>query len=297
MPVPVTPYPPAPPTVDANGIITIDQFLNQPTRVRRVLQNLALQRFVADVIFGPGPSVSGGAVLYDEVTANDLYTARDAQEIAAGGEYPILTDEAPVPKMASVRKWGGRIFITDEQRDRNELNVLNRELTKLRNTIVRKVDSVAFAALDASPKLTLTGADWSNTANDPIAQIVDARAMVNDQDLGYEVDTAIINPAQEADLLKRDDFRKTLSPASQDAIVRGANIGQIMTIDFIKSNRVPAGTAWILQRRIVGGISDEQPLASKTYRQEDSDKTWVQASRRLVPYVTDPKAVVKLTSI
>lgn len=297
MPVAVSPYPPAPPVVNGS-LITVDAFLQSPTRVLRVLQNLTLQRFIADLIFGPGPRATGGAVIYDQVTENDLFLTRDVQQIAPGAEFPNLTDEAPTPKMAAVAKWGGRVFVTYEQRDRNDLNVLNREMTKLSNTIVRKVDTVAIAALAASPHLAFVGTDWTAAADNVIlSQLVDAFALVNDPDMGYQVDTVLLNPTQAADMLKNKSLRDALGPTAQEAIVRGASLGRLLNADFYSSNRVTAGTAWALMRRTVGGISDEQPLAQRTYDQPENERIWTQASRRLVPYVTDPLCVVQLTGI
>lgn len=297
MTIAVTPFPQPPGTVDAQGNVTVRALLNNPLRVQRIVRNMANERFVADLVFGPGPNATGGAVLYDQVSANDLYLARDVQTIEPGGQYPTLTDEAPVPKMAAVAKWGGRVFVTDEARDRNRWDTAARQLTKLVNTIVRKVDAVAILALRAAPTRVMVGADWSVLANDPLAQLIDAIALVNGAGLGYEVDTVVLHDNQAADLLKRKDFRDNLGPSAQEAIVRNANLGRILNLDFVKTDRLNPGEAFLLQRRIVGSIHDEAPLATKTYRQEDSDKTWVQGSRRLVPTVTDPLAVVHLTGI
>jgi len=292
-------YAPLVPTVDANGIIgNLEFWLNQPARVQRVARSLVNQRFVADVIFGTGPQASGGAVMYDQVTENDLYLTRDVQEIQAGADYPVLTDEAPTPKMAAVKKWGGRVFVTDEDRDRNAYNVVTRELTKLGNTVIRKVDGVAIASLLAAPILSDVGTDWSDpVAGDPIGDIVNGRQLSNALDMGYELDTVLINSQEEASLLGIKTFRESLSDPSKDAIVRGANLGKVMRMDFIVSNRITPGEAIILERGTVGGISNEVPYQTKTYREEGADKTWVQGSRRVVPYVTDPKAVVRLTGL
>ncbi len=290
-------YPPSPPTVSGE-VVSVSGYLNSPTRITRVLNALTYQRFLADLIFAPGPKAEGGAVVFDQVEANDLYLARDVQLIRPGGEYPILTDTAPTPKVAAVAKWGGRIFVTDEQRDRNRYDVLNRELTKLGNTIVRKVDAVAIAALDSAPVRSLAGAPWTSATGETIiGHLVDARALVEDADLGYIVDTVLLNPASEAALLKKKDFRDALQAQATTSILRDGSVGRVLNMDFFKSNRVAVGTAYVLARRSAGGIADEAPLAAKTYRQEDSDKTFCQAARRLVPYVTDPLAVCKITGI
>lgn len=297
MPTPVTPYPVAAPTISGNAI-TLDLFLRTPARVTRVLTNLALQRFVADLIFGNGPQATGGAVMYDQLSDNDLFLLRDVQQIAPGGEYPILTDEAPIPKVAAVSKWGGRVFVTDEARDRNAFDVARRQLTKLMNTIVRKVDTVAIAALAASPTRTFVGSDWTSASADTIiANLINAAGLVNNPDLGYVVDTVLLNPIQADELLMNKDFRAALQAASPTSILRDGTLGRMLNMDFYKSNRVAAGTAWIVQKGQIGGISDEVPMATKTYRQEDSDKTWIQGARRVVPYVTDPLAAVAVSGI
>lgn len=294
------PYPPSAPMISGSNI-TVDAFLADVARVNRTVNRLANQRFVADVIFGEGPQATGGAVIYDQVTASDLFLARDVQEIAPGAEFPILSDTVPTPKVAAVTKWGGRLFITDEQRDRNRIDVLRRVMTKLTNTIVRKVDAVAIATLEAAntAALTLTygGADWTNTANSVFAQLAQLHLLVDQLDMGYELDTLLINPTQGADLLSRDDIRNAFTDSGRDAIVRNGTIGRLSRFDIIQTNRITAGTGWAVQRRMVGGISEETPLRARSYYEEKNERTWVQGSRRLVPYITDPKAAVKLTGI
>lgn len=294
---PLTPFPPAPPTV-SGPLITVHQYLTQPTRITRTLNRLTLQRFLAELIFGPGPRAEGGAVIYDQVVNNDLFTTQDVERIEPGMDYPVLTDEQPTPKIAAVGKWGGRVFVTDEQRDRNRTDVVARELTKLANTIVRKVDTIAIATLDAAPIRTHVGNDWTGAADGVIlGNLIDGFSLVNDPDMGYEIDTVLLNTLQATEMLKSKSLRDALGPSAQEAIIRGASLGRLLNADFYKSNRVPAGTLYALMRRMVGGISDETPMASKTYRTEENDRTWVQSGRRLVPYVTDPLCVVKITGI
>ncbi len=113
------------PTV-SNGDITVDMYSKQPTRVTRLVQDLTLGRFILDRILTRAGSISGGAVLYDEVTAPDDYTTRDVELIAPGEEFPLLTSERPTPKVATPGKWGGKFYVTDEARDRPAVTVTSR---------------------------------------------------------------------------------------------------------------------------------------------------------------------------
>src|SRR5262245_49833950 len=98
-------HPLGPPTISGTNI-TVDLMLNQPTRITRMISDLTLQRFLADRIFASAGGVTGGAVVYDEETTNQLYLARDVQRVEPGAEFPVLTGERLVPKVAEVEKWG-----------------------------------------------------------------------------------------------------------------------------------------------------------------------------------------------
>src|SRR3954447_12651873 len=103
MPTATVAHPLGPPTI-AGTTITVDTMLNQPTRITRMIMDLTLQRFIADRVFASAGGVTGGAVIYDEATVNELYAARDVETIRPGMEFPIITSERQVPKIAPVEK-------------------------------------------------------------------------------------------------------------------------------------------------------------------------------------------------
>ena len=102
--MPGTTYPPAPPTIDGQGRITVEQFLKTPSRVQRVIADLTRERFLAERIFGSGDA-QGGAVIYDQLTGSDnLYTERDVQAIEPGSEFPLTDVGELAPKVAAVSR-------------------------------------------------------------------------------------------------------------------------------------------------------------------------------------------------
>lgn len=300
---PLTPYPPAPPTIDGSGNITLGMWLAAPARVRRRLEDLTRARFIADQLFATGPAATGGAVVFDQVVTSDLYMSRDVQQIAPGQEIPILTDEAPVPKVAAVAKWGGADYITDEARDRNNFDVAARKTQKIANTVLRKVDAVAIATLDAAPLNTSTGTSWAvggaTTDQQILQQLIAARGLIDNPDNGYVADVALANPAERDKLASRIELLKLLTGMNAPVIAEGTDrvVARILGLDLFVSNRVPAGTIYIAQRRVIGGVSNETPLQTEVIPERRSQKTWIQSTRRLVPYVTDPKAATRLTGI
>lgn len=292
----VVAHPLAPPTI-AGTEITVDMMLKQPTRITRMIMDLTLQRFIVDRVFTSGGGVTGGAIIYDEAVENELYTIRDVEEVAPGGEFPIITSERRVPKIAPVRKWGGKVFITDEARDRNETVTFTNQIRQLANTIVRKINAIGISTLNtsiAASGQTTIGNNWgavvtggsaqSNNSLWPAADFAKAQMLADIQELGIVYNLWLLNPAQ----------------MHQLRIIYGNNLSAIAgeyDIEFYSSNRVPTGTAIVVAKGQVGGLRVEKPLGSETWREEKTERTWVQSSVRPVMYVDQPYGVLQFTGL
>jgi len=296
--MPGTTYPPAPPTIDGQGRITVEQFLKTPTRVQRTIADLTAQRFLAERIFGSG-SADGGAVIYDQLTGSDnLYTERDVQAIEPGSEFPLTDVGELAPKVAAVSKWGGAGIVTYEAARRDARDVLNRKLTRIRNTIVRKVDTVAIAALNAAPVGGAVGTDWSNTTTrDAIGDIARATNTIDNLDLGYVADTVLVNPTQELELFLDKNIRDAVPKESASNPITSGRLNGLMGLTWYASNRVPLGTAYVLASTQAGSLHDELPLYSRVVDQPERERYLIQAARVTVPVITDPLAVYRLTGL
>jgi hypothetical protein len=184
--------------------VTVDLYSKQPTRVTRLVQDLTLQRFLLDRLFTRGGPVNGGAVLYDEVTENDLYAIRDVELVEPGEEFPLITSARLAPKVAVPRKWGGKFYVTDEAVQRNEVIAFTNQVRKVANTIVRKIDQYAVAVVQAAAAAnsrTMTGHSWSaavpngstptTPANTPFGDLNQAQANADVDELGIQYDTLL----------------------------------------------------------------------------------------------------------
>lgn len=289
-------YPYAQPTV-SGSTITVEALLAQPTRITRYLSDLPMRNFISPLIFTTTGGVSGGSVVYDQLTLNDLFSTRDVQNVEPGTEFPLVTSENPAPKIASVEKYGGKFFVTDEARDRNDGGVVQREGRKLINTIQRKTDQKAIATLDASisaiSSQTVTGVNWNNVVTGasastaslwPAADLSKVQLLADTQELGVTFDLWIVNPAQKA----------------QFDLVYGTGAADVLSsygVRMVASNRVTAGTAYVVASGQVGEIRLEKPLTTETWREQETQRTWVQSDVRPVMFVTDPYSVVKVKSL
>lgn len=299
MPASQVAYPLAPPALSGNAL-TVDLALRQPTRITRRIMDLTLQKFIVDRIFNVAAgTVTGGAVVYDQQTINELYTDRDVERVGPGDEFPIVGSQRPVPKVAAVEKWGGKFFITDEAKDRNNAGFFDNQVVQLANTIVRKVNTRAVETLEAAITAlggagTFVGHNWAsvvtggsaqtNNSSWPAADFAMAQFSADTDELGVTYDLWIVNPKQRMDL----------------AITYGANLAEVlaaMGVEMFASNRVANGTAYAVARGQVGELRVEQPLGTETWREQANQRNWVQASVRPVMYVTNPFSIKRVTGL
>lgn len=290
-------HPLGPPVVSGNEI-TVDVMLQQPTRVTRMIMDLTLQRFIADRVFASAGGVTGGAVVYDQATLNELYTDRDIQQVAPGAEFPIITSSRKPMRLAPVEKWGGKVFIVDEARDRNNAVLFTNQMRQLANTIIRKLNQRAMEVLTASVveyTQTAVGRNWqavitagtsASTANQyPARDFALAQQLADQQELGISYDLWLVNPQEYTQLTV------LYGSANLEALLRA------LGLSIYSSNRVPVGTAYAVASQQVGEMRIEKPLASETWREPENERTWVQSSVRPVWYVTNPYAIVQFTGL
>jgi hypothetical protein len=294
-------FPPALPTV-AGVRITVDAFLNNPARVQKVIADLTAQRFIADRIFSPGPSAAGtGAVIYDQVMANELYTQRDVQSIEPGSYFPILNQVEAAPLVAKTVKWGGAARFTDEQVERDRRDVVQRGLTQIRNTIIRKVDTVAVATLRAAPiQQALASSSWTNSAAAIVKDVQTGKTAVDKLDMGYEITDALISPTTALNMITNDKLLSLLPREGMGGMPNPIESGElrgVLGLSWYSTNRVSDDEVLLVSGRTAGSISDEKPLYSRVVDERAREARLVMAARLVVPYVTDPLSVVRITGV
>jgi hypothetical protein len=299
--MPTFEYPLAAPTVSGNNI-TVDLMLNQPTRINRYLSDLTLRGYWADKVFSPGGGVSGGAILYTQLTQNELFVSstRDVQNVEPGAEFPLVTFDRPTPLTKQVEKFGGKFFVTDEARDRNDPMMLQQGAQRLANTINRRIHTNAVNEIDAQitalggSAQTATGNDWSavvttgssatNAPGWPAADFSKVQLLADQKELGVQFDTWILNPvnANEFKIAYGNEWRSVLDDSG---------------ISFVVTNRVTAGTAYVIESGQVGQMRLEKPLSTETWREQGTQRTWVQSDVRPVFVITNPYGIAKVTGL
>jgi hypothetical protein len=296
-------HPLGPPTVSGTKI-SVDTMLKQYTRITRMVMDMTRQRFVADRIFATAGGVTAGAVVFDSVEANDNYTDRDVERVSPGAEFPIVTSSRRAPGVAEVEKWGGKGWISDEARDRNDAVLFTNQIRQLSNTIVRKLNSRAIQVLEAMftaypsrvvvsksqgaggwDAVTPYGATPTAPGAWPAADFAFAQEISETDEMGINFDLWILNPSNYTDLLLLyggDGIQELLST---------------LNLDIYVTNRVPLNTAYVVASGQVGQMRVEQPLTTETWREPNRQRTWVQSSVRPLMFVDNRFAALKFTNL
>lgn len=283
--------------------ITVAQFLKRQDLMMHRMLDIAEKGFLVDAILQPGFNAEGGVVPYTR--SESLYLDRDPEEIPEGGYYPVTGDTLPAQLEERAKKYGLKVYITEETVRRSVFPMVERELVKLRNTIIRFLDTTFLARINAEtsaviPQRAATGAWAYNTATIAL-DIENARADIRNLYEGYEPDTLILHPSKVTALVSNTTFGAayTGDMARSNPIFTGQLPTKMFGLDILYTPNMPASNiAFLLQRGQIGGIADEVPLEIKSLPfNEDNDSYWLKGRRVSATFLTDPKAMVKLTGI
>ncbi|MBM4726054.1 hypothetical protein ERC79_02595 [Rhodococcus sp. ABRD24] len=279
--------------------LTVDVALQQPTILRNRIAELADPQLVLDKFFtSSGQKVEGGGILFSIIKASDFYTANDVEKRGPGREYAVVEGVDLEPKLATVDDWGGKFQILDEQINRNDVSYIDQQTTQLTNTIVRKLNDAALAAIEEhiGAENTLAGHNWSNvvtvgpeadlTPNSerPSADLSAAQLAATMQELGVVHDLLVMHPTQE----------HALNVAYGDklaAMLESAGVSKFVT------PRVQPGVAYALKKSEAGVVGFETPLTVESYDDRATRSKWVQAYAVPAFAVEKPYAVKKLTGL
>ncbi len=278
--------------------LSVDVALNQPTMIRNRIARLADDQIVLPKLFSTGAQVQGGGMLYSVVKASDFYTT-DVEKRAPTNEYALVEGVDPETKLAVVEDWGGKFQVSDEQRDRNVISYIDQQTTQLANTITRKLDVGAIAAVEAAigSENTVLGNTWEDlvfvgpldaitpSAERPTADFSAAQLASDLQELGVHHDLLIVHPNQAAAL-------RTAYAENLDAMLTSAGL------ELFSNPRMTAGVAYVCERGQVGTVGFERPLTVEVWDDRSTRSTWVQALRVAYAYAIErPYALKKLTGL
>lgn len=286
--------------------LTVNALLQNPLIVPERIIRAFRNQFVTDRVLRNAGSVTGGAVQYRVSSPQFADTASEI--VAEKAEIPLTTVSRGDLVTKPVQKRALGVAISQEMRDRNQMGEVERQITAVRNTIVRDVDGAFVAVLAAGVTQTRAAtAAWSGGTATIRKDILAARRIVEtstvtgttDSYLGYQADTLLLNPTDAANLLGSSEFQTLIFGQVNPSNVASLDqVGDVLGLNPLVSVSVAAGTAYVLASQEIGGYADERPLqATELYEQRPNELWRSDASRVTVAFIDQPAAGCKITGI
>lgn len=305
------------PTYADSPTLTVKALLKQPVRISKDLVNLTAKKFVADRLFRRGPAAVGGAVEFQR--QESIYPDRPAEEIAERADWPRTGwPEAITSEL--VRQYGLEFPVSNLAIRRNRMDQVVRGQVKLANEIVKFIDTKAMTLLetDAAIQTNASAAVWTAVTTDIIAEVAEAQELIDLQDNGYngfDGATLVLHTKRRDDLLNNTGLRNALPRETQSGQIQSGMVAPFLGLrEIIFTPRITETIALLLDTSIAGTIMDEAPdpqegftaynpgpgfapIYVKVYDEDRPKDRIVAAGRWSAMFLTDPKAVVKITGI
>lgn len=305
-------FPAGAPTISGNTL-SISRFLQSPQYIARRLRDFRDLRFVSDQMLTQRFRSQGGAVLYEQ--SEPFVSDRSAESVGPGSEYPYANLPTGTAAVAAIQKWGQKVLLTDEEIARNQYQgaASDRAMRKVVNSVISQVDSITMSTLASTVTQTFNvtstgGGVWTGATPTILRDIFRARAIPLALNLGYNIDTLVVNDVQYAYMLTDTGISNLLRRETTDNPIYTGQLDMLGSLKVIVSPNLPSQTAYLLDSQQLGGMADEVDGAPgysvsdlavqiKAIRKDDQDAWDLQGRRKTVPVIQEPGAAVKLTNI
>ncbi|WHP18831.1 hypothetical protein [Cellulomonas sp. ES6] len=298
------------PVKHPEGTLTTEELhllLSNPNVIAKRLHDLTRMRFIADFLLSGRFNAAGGGIFYE--TGEEAFASEDPEAISPLGGYPKVVLETGEVVSARTVKWGLDSVIADEKIARQGISYVNRGLTRLGNTIVRNVDSVAMAVIASRVSSTFASPSTWTTAGKAVEALLSIQQTRADLGLGLDLSTVVMKPAQYAKVVGMLIDDKALPREVGNPALAGNLPVDALGLTWAVSPHYTGSNPLLVDREQLGGMADENlggpgyagagegtfNVESKTIR-NDKDDSWTIRGRRVtVPVVTEPLAGVQLT--
>lgn len=291
-------------STDKGSQLKVNDFTKDPTLVQTVMTKMTSKRFIADALLRDGGDAPSGVVKF--MSDESLFV--DGIEIVGEyGEIPVVQGKDGTPQAVFTRKGAGALFISREMRTRNSIDVVNKRLRQIRNSFVKFWDDAFMAGINAAPIPTYAAPlAWTDTTAKirfdiaKAGEVIMAQTDTSGNEYEFEPDTLVVNPLRASSMTYNDDIAKVFrgNLADKSPIYLGDIGAEVQNARILKSWRIPANKALLLQRKTIGFISDEYPLETTPMYEVRERQSWrSDTSRSSAMGIDMPKAAVWLTGV
>lgn len=297
-----------------SNAIEVRDLINEPTWLQeRILHNLE-GSFLEEGIFRNAGS-NKGTLAYREAALPFLND--EPEEVAEFAEIPISNINVGEAKYLMGVKVAHGVSISYEMLTENQLDVVNKQVTALQNTMVYSGAMSVLKAFEEAPVQSMAvTVDWEQEKANVMKDIRAAARMVSSaapegaskgKKFGYRADTLLMSDSTVELALGSESVQKFYNGnlAAENPLYKGITPAVIGNLRVVTSPFIPDGEAYVLQSDIAGFVSDTMPLTVTDMYSPHGDNgfggatmSWrIDAFRKRIIGIDNPKAIVKITGI
>lgn len=298
--------------------ITVSYLLNNPRVIDRRIGEAAEFEYFADQILPNVGTTGGGVVIYQEWDPRYTLMDRRAEELAPDAEVPLASGFEGEVKVVRAKADGLGYTVSDTQRERNMMFVINRKELALAHSVADSFNLRALTAvttaITASAR-TFVATDWSalvtqGATPSPLAQWPHSTlAQINAQQridrVPWRYDAMIAHPL--------DIWRlSTIYLADSVGGMTIAGGGPTYQLDqlqvlamklglskIISDNTatVPRGRPILYSQGNVGGTAWERPIKTEIVPERRRLRDVVQCTGSAAYFIDNPYGLLQLTGV
>lgn len=294
--------------------VAVNDYIKNPKLIQARFFDIMRNEFMMDGILRNDGGNDSGMVRFEQDAP--LFANDDPMLVAEAAEIPLVTGSDGIPKAAFTVKYGAGLEISREARSRNKVDQIDKRMKQLKNSFLRLYETLMFNALTtAVTQTSAASAAWNIAGTNIRTDIIKAASVVREANasgasagpgvldyLGFEPDTLVISTRTRDKLFGNTSITSMYGNGftydTKNPLYTGTLEAQLVGLRVLTSRFMADDVAWVLERKTVGGYSDEYPLAVEPLYPDKPRQVWrTDITRRTAIYIDQPKAACKITGI
>lgn len=294
--------------------VAVNDYIRNPKLIQARMFDIARNQFMMEDLLRNDGGNDSGMVRFE--TDAPLFADTDPLIVAEGGEIPLLTGSDGQPRAAFTVKYGAGIEITREARSRNKIDQVDRRMKQVRNSFTRLYEKLMFNAFNAAVTQTSAASGtWATAGTNIRTDIIKAASVVREANasgatagpgvndyLGFEPDTLVISTRTRDKLFGNTSITSIYGMGftydTKNPVYTGTLEAELVGLRVLVSRFMADDVAWVMERKTVGGYSDEYPFGVEPLYPDKPRQVWrTDVTRRTAIYIDQPKAACKITGI
>lgn len=294
--------------------ITVSYLLNNPRVIDRRLGEAVNFRYFADQILPNVGAPGGGVIIYQEWDPRYSVMTRKPEELAPDAEVPLAGTVEGDLKTARATTDGLGYVVTDDERRRNQMFVINRKERALANSMADHFNLRAVSVIKAaitSASRTFAATDWSalvtdGSTPDPLGEWPHATlALVNAEQtmdrVPWVYDAMLAHPLDiwrlKTIYLKDAGTNNTPSFTSTTVLSTLAMKLGLRTVIEDNTGDIERGKPILYSSGNVGGTAWEVPITTEIVAERRRRRDVVQSLGAAAYFVDNPFGLLQLEGV